>query len=180
MYNYIYFVSKPEIGLHILSYLKPENLEKPTKSTKNNIPELFWEGPQLQSQKNIGKTKKNKRKQYSGTLWEGPHIQKSTPILFSFFLLFFFGFSKFFFGFARFRSGWATALPNSICWSSLAPLCFLAMSCLPCACAAAKPKYYPSGWEYLVQISDFKTNILSPSHPCLDSSLPPSSHFISC
>ena len=48
MYNYIYFVSKPEIGLHILSYLKPENLEKPKKQKKtkeNNILELFGKDP---------------------------------------------------------------------------------------------------------------------------------------
>ena len=85
MYNYIYFVSKPEIGLHILSYLKPENLEKPTKSTKNNIPELFWEGPQLQSQKNIGKTKKKQKKTiFWNSLGRTPHPEEYPNIVFFF------------------------------------------------------------------------------------------------
>jgi hypothetical protein len=40
------FASKPEIGLHILSYLKPENLEK-----QKTYSGTLWEGPHIQ--KNI-------------------------------------------------------------------------------------------------------------------------------
>ena len=57
MYNCIYFVSKPEIGLHILSHLKPENFEK--QKNKNQYSGTLWEGPQVQNQtKHWKKTKK--------------------------------------------------------------------------------------------------------------------------
>ena len=97
MYNYIYFVSKPEIGLHILSYLKPENLEKPTKSTKNNIPELFWEGPQLQSQKKHWKDQKKQKKTiFWNSLGRTPHPEEYPNIVFFFFIIFFWFFQVFF------------------------------------------------------------------------------------
>jgi hypothetical protein len=60
VYNYIYFVSKPEIGLHILSHLKPENLEKPKKNKKQYSGTL-WEGPQLQNQQKTLEKTKNKK-----------------------------------------------------------------------------------------------------------------------
>jgi len=101
MYNYIYFVSKPEIGLHILSYLKPENLEKPTKSTKNNIPELFWEGPQLQSQKKHWKDqKKTKENNILELFGKDPTSRRVPQYCFLFF--YFFWFFQVFFWFCTF------------------------------------------------------------------------------
>jgi hypothetical protein len=50
------FASKPEIGLHILSYLKPENLEK-----QKTYSGTLWEGPQLQNQQKTLEKTKNKK-----------------------------------------------------------------------------------------------------------------------
>jgi len=59
VYNCIYFVSKPEIGLHILSHLKPENFEKQKKQKS-----IFWNSlgktPSTKPNKTLEKNKKTK------------------------------------------------------------------------------------------------------------------------
>ena len=80
MCNYMNFASKPEIGLHILSYLKPENLEK-----QKTYSGTLWEGPQLQNQKNVGKPKNQKKQIFWNSLGGTPHPEEYPNMFFFFF-----------------------------------------------------------------------------------------------